>query len=70
MLHTVILIIMSILAIINMILIYNATHPFYDVETPQHNAMDKYNDVNKRLEALEKRFDYHIQSTDELKPKA
>jgi hypothetical protein len=44
---------------------------------PMYNAMDKYNtvsgvvnDIDKRLETLENKFTYHIQSTDELKPKA
>ena len=60
----IVLVVIMCLCIVNMILLMD----FNDI--PQHNAMDKYNDVNKRLEALEKRFDYHIQSTDELKPKA
>ena len=60
----IVLVVIMCLCIVNMILLMD----FNDI--PQHNAMDKYNDINKRLEALEQRFNYHIQSTDELKPKA
>ena len=60
----IVLVVIMCLCIVNMILLMD----FNDI--PQHNAMDKYNDIDKRLEALEKRFNYHIQSTDELKPKA
>ena len=61
---TIALVTIIILLVVNMILLMD----FNDI--PQHNAMDKYNNLNKRLDKLEERFNYHIQSTDELKPKA
>ena len=61
---TIALVTIIILLVVNMILLMD----FNDI--PQHNAMDKYNNLNKRLDKLEQRFNYHIQSTDELKPKA
>ena len=71
MLHTVILIIMVILIMANIVILVDVSR------NPMYNAMDKYNtvsgvvnDIDKRLETLENKFTYHIQSTDELKPKA
>ena len=61
---TIALVIIILLLVVNMILLMDFN------DTPQHNAMDKYNKIDKRLETLEQRFNYHIQSTDELKPKA
>ena len=58
------LIVIILLLVVNMILLMDCN------DIPQHNAMDKYNNLNKRLDKLEERFNYHIQSTDELKPKA
>ena len=70
------LIIIMLLLVVNMILLMDFN------DTPQHNAMDKYNDkvigydwglvnrIEERLAKLEADFKYHIQSTDELKPKA
>ena len=71
--------IIIVLLIINIILSIKHS-PFYDEDIPQHNAMDKYNvvesdkawiykDIDIRLSELEDKFKYHIQSTDELKPK-
>ena len=72
----IVLVVIMCLCIVNMILLMD----FNDI--PQHNAMDKYNDkvigydwglvnrIEERLAKLEADFKYHIQSTDELKPKA
>ena len=81
---TIALIIIMLLLVVNMILLMDFN------DTPQHNAMDKYNavegdmniahviaelrgiidDIDIRLTTLEDKYAYHIQSTDELKPKA
>jgi len=76
----VVLVVIMCLCIVNMILLMD----FNDI--PQHTALDKYNDkelarslhglrtcvedLDSRLTLLENSFKYHIQSTDELKPKA
>ena len=72
----ILLIIIMCIAAVNMLMLMD------DNDIPQHNAMDKYNDkvigydwglvnrIEERLAKLEADFKYHIQSTDELKPKA
>ena len=62
MIHIIILILIAVLFVINLILLINVS------KNPMYNAMNNYNDVNKRLKELEGKFTYHIQSTDELKP--
>ena len=78
MIHIIILILIAVLFVINLILLINVS------KNPMYNAMDKYNDpakligfdwglvnrIEERLSKLECDFKYHIQSTDELKPKA
>ena len=76
MLDLIALIIIVCLCMVNMFVLFS------NYNTPQHNAMDKYNDkvigydwglvnrIEERLAKLEADFKYHIQSTDELKPKA
>ena len=76
----ILLIVIICIASVNMLMLMDNN------DIPQYNAMDKYNDkelahslhglrtcvedINSRLEILENSFKYHIQSTDELKPKA
>tara|TARA_R100000655_G_scaffold70641_1_gene108884 strand:+ start:80 stop:355 length:276 start_codon:yes stop_codon:yes gene_type:complete len=76
----ILLIIIMCIAAVNMLMLMD------DNDIPQHTALDKYNDkelarslhglrtcvedLDSRLTILEDSFKYHIQSTDELKPKA
>ena len=63
MIHIIILLLIAVLFVINLILLINVSR------NPIYNAMDKYNNIDKRLNELEGKFIYHIQSTDEFKSK-
>ena len=73
MIHTITLIILACLIIANLVVLINVSNnPMYNA-MDKYNALDAYNDIEileNRLKALEDKFAYHIQSTDELKPKA
>ena len=77
MISTIILAILGLLFLANLIVLVRISN------NPMYNVMDTYNrrfdyepyehrlhNIDERLNHLETKFNYHIQSTDELKPKA